>query len=268
MRVSPYGESGAVVTVFTERAGITPALAKHARSTSPRKSSLVLEPFHTLTIEVASGSGELSILRSSQIEVARDALLTNSRALETAGLACRWARTLLPARVPEATAFAALSLHLDRLVASLGNVDSGSLDLTGTVVATVENPLVDASADSSAVPYEEHRFNAVLAAYGLSLLETLGYDLSFAACARCARPRPKGRAGYVSASVGGVVCESCRGEVASSEVLFSGQFLDCLAVNHEAVLRAPKAMVAPTLAVVRDALDRIARTVGARSAGR
>ena len=173
LRISPYGESDSVVLLFTAREGVTPALARRARSASTKRLAMVLEPFHTLTVELQRSSGELSSLKSATLATARTPLLERPERLDAAGLATRWTRALAPAHVPEPEVFAALETALD------------------------------AFADG-------HHIEGVLATFGLLLLEALGYGLELSACARCARERPAGRAAYVSGAQGGVLCESCR----------------------------------------------------------
>jgi DNA repair protein RecO (recombination protein O) len=226
LRVSPYGDADAIVNVLTEKSGVVGAIAKRARASSTRK-NWVLEPFHTLSIELSATSGELSILRSSTIEKARTALLDDATRLDAAGLATRWTRTLSPTRVPEPEVFAAMESLLDALAAG-----------------------VDAT--------------AALSAYGLLLLDALGYGLELAACARCARARPSGRAAYVSGPSGGVLCESCRRGAAIDAPIVAGELLDRIASDPWTVLEAG-AEDRDTLArIVRGAIEMRARAVGAK----
>ena len=229
MRIAPYGDADAVVTLLTEREGVVPALARRARSASPKR-SMILEPFHTLTVEIAAGGGELSALRSSVLDVARVTLLADARRMEVAGLATRWTRTLSPPRAPEPEVFAALELLLDRLAA--GEPDTPAL-----------------------------------AVFGLTLLEALGYALELGSCARCNRSRPTGRSAYVASAQGGVVCEACRALVHVDDEPFAGAMLDAVAGDHDALMAAAPVDAARVLAVVRVAIDFRARSVGARRGG-
>lgn len=230
LRTAPYGESDLVVTLLCERDGVVPAIAKRAR-TATTKRRMIVEPFHTLLVEIAPGGGELSHLRASSIAVARPTLLDDASALETAGTATRWARLLCPPRGPEPEVFRALESALDALV------EGGASD-------------------------------AVLAAFGLHLLEALGYGLELAACARCAKPRPEGRAAFVTAKGGGVVCEACRFGVASDEPPLAGPLLDAVARDPSAALQASSEEAAELLRIVRAAVDLRARAVGSKSGAR
>lgn len=216
LRVSPYGESDAIVAFLTERAGVVSAIAKRARASSGRR-ALVLEPFHTLAIELAPSSGELASLRSATIQTARPALLESAERLDAAGTVTRWVRALSPTRVPEPVVFAALEHALDRLC-------------------------------------EEPRPERVATAFGLELLEALGYGIELRGCARCARPRPEGRPAYVSGAGGGVVCETCRRGVAFDAPLVPGATLDRVASDAWAALALPDADADAIARAVRDAI--------------
>lgn len=222
LRVSPYGDADAVVQLFTERDGAVAALAKRARASSGKR-TLIVEPFHTLAVELTKTAGELSMLRSSTIVIARTALLEDETRLEHAGIGTRWARALLPQRVPERDVFDALERLLDEL--SNGRTDA-------------------------------------LTAFGLLLLDALGYGLELAGCARCARARPAGRAAYVSGVGGGVLCESCRRGVTIDAPLIVGATLDALTADRwAAVTDADRPFIAR---VVREAIEQRAGAVGTK----
>lgn len=224
LRVSPYGDADAVVQLLTEKSGAVGALARRARGSSPKR-GVMIEPFHTLTVELAHNSGELSILRSAVIETARAALLDHPARLETAGLATRWVRALSPPRAPEPEVFAAMERLLDTLA---GAGDD----------------------------------QAALASFGLVVLDTLGYGLDLASCARCGRARPSGRAGYVSGAGGGVLCESCRRGVTLDASLLSGATLDGLAMDPWFTI--PPEETALVARVVRAAIESRAHAVGVK----
>jgi len=224
LRVSPYGESDAVVLLLTESAGVVSAIARRARSSA--KNRQVLEPFHTLKVEIASSAGEMFHLRASSIDRARIGLLESPARLDAAGRASRWVRTLSPRRVPEPEVFAALERVLDRLQEP---IDPG----------------------------------AALAAFGIELLETLGYGLELRGCARCAKPRPEGKSAYVSGAAGGVLCESCRRGVIA-HALLSGALLDRVALDPWSLLASTREEIDAMSAAVEDAVAARARSVGAR----
>lgn len=229
LRVSPYGESDVVVSLFTARDGVTPALARRARTSSPKKQAMVLEPFHTLSVELQRTNGELSILKTATLAVARTALLEAQARLDAAGLATRWTRALSPAHVAEPEVFAALEGALDALA-------------------------------------DGRHVEGVLATFGLALLELLGYGLELSACARCGRERPSGRAAYVSGGQGGVLCESCRRGATLQVPLIAGAVLDQAVTAPEALLDAADEELAPLSRAIVDAVESHARTLGARLA--
>lgn len=224
LRVSPYGDADAVVQLFTARNGALAALAKRARA-STAKRTLILEPFHTLAVELSKTSGELEILRTAVIATPRTPLLEDGARLELAGVATRWARALLPPRAPEPEVFEALERLLDAL--SLGRLHA-------------------------------------LSAFGLILLDALGYGLELSGCARCARARPAGRAAYVSGVGGGVLCESCRRGVTIDAPLVSGASLDALTADRSAEIGSDDRTLIDR--VLREAIEHRARAVGARLA--
>lgn len=244
LRVAPYGESDAVVTLLTERDGVVAAIAKRARAGSSKR-GWILEPFHTLAVEIAPGAGELAHLRASSIAVARASLLEDSAALETAGIATRWVRLLCPPRAAEPEVFLALGELLDALVDAL-------VDGARNANERATSPSTDGT----------------LAAFGLRLLDALGYGLELLACARCARPRPKGRAAFVTAQSGGVLCEACRLGSATDEPPLPGDLLDAVGSDPSNAASAAPEAAAELLRVVRLAVDLRARAVGAKAGAR
>ena len=184
LRVSPYGESDAVVRLLTTRSGVVSAMGKRARK------RMILEPFHTLTVSLARGSGELLSLRGAQIARPRVGLLSRAEAMEAAGACTRWTRSLAPEHASEPRVFASLERALDAL--DLGDEDP----------------------------------RAVQTSFGLALLEALGFGLELSGCARCGRPRPPTRGALLSGRQGGVVCASCRGGAEVGFVEIAGGVLD------------------------------------------
>jgi DNA repair protein RecO (recombination protein O) len=232
LRLAPYGEDDVITTLLAEQAGLVPVLSKHARSRNAGKgkSAVALEPFHTLAVELVAGSGELSRLASSAIETARPAMLERGEALERAGKASRWARELSPPHTPEPEVFDALERLLDALETGRPGVSA-------------------------------------LTAYGVTLLDALGWGLELARCARCGQERPGGRAAYVSAISSGVVCRACGGG-APGQLAIAGEVLDrAIAGTLDEPPPLDDELVAPLLRVVEDAIDVHARAVGARKGG-
>lgn len=172
-----YRDSDWVVTLFTERLGKVSALARGARRSTKRFGG-VLEPMHTLTLHLeARTSGDLMILREASLSVPRTRLVLRLEALETAGRALSWVRASTPQHHPELGVYHRISALLDTL-----NADP---------------------------PDRETRL--FLAEFGINLLSELGFGIDFASCVRCRRACAPGRAAYVDARRGGLVCRACGG---------------------------------------------------------
>lgn len=177
MRVVPYGEADAIVTYFTEEIGKVAALGRGARA-SKRRFGGAIEPMHTHRITLDERpSRELATLVESEIVRPRLRLASDLGCLEAAGQALRWVRAGSASRTQEPSIWGELVGLLDRLEES-ERLDSSAMHLAGT---------------------------------GLRLLAAFGYGLDFDACVRCGKSREAGRAGYVAASLGGVVCRACGG---------------------------------------------------------
>jgi DNA repair protein RecO (recombination protein O) len=177
-RKTPYQEADLIVNWLTDHAGQVGTMARGARRSTRRFTSL--EPLHTYAIRYTeSAAGGLSSLREARLVTLRTSLASNLDAMSVAGQAIRWVRTLLPHKQPEPRAFVVLELLLDALEARGDR---------GRAAGEVE-----------------------LAKMGLDLLKIAGYELRFDACVSCERPRPEGRPAYVSLLRGGVVCRTCGG---------------------------------------------------------
>jgi DNA repair protein RecO (recombination protein O) len=174
LRTVAYGESDAIVTVLTESDGKLTALARGARK-SKRRFAGSLEPVHTLALRIDDKGGEMCFLREARIARARDRVVHDLEAVDAAGHALRWARHLCPPRTPEDAAWSTLVELLDAL----------------DVEPRVMHPKV------------------LLAGAALRLLADVGWALELAHCVACGRERPEGRAAYVDATRGGIVCRSC-----------------------------------------------------------
>jgi DNA repair protein RecO (recombination protein O) len=215
-----YGESDVIVTFLTEELGKVGALVRGGRK-SRRRAGGALEPMQTARVTLEDRGGELSTLREARVERPRVALLGNLTALETAGTALRWARHACPPRMPEPEVFAELSLLLDDL---------------------------DAGAAAG-------REDALLARFGVRLLEHVGWGLELGQCIVCGKPRPPARAAIVSAARGGVLCVGCAGHAigapkGAAEGAVRGALVDAIA-SH--AIESP-AEVALALTWVRTAL--------------
>jgi DNA repair protein RecO (recombination protein O) len=177
VRVVPYGEADAVVTLFTEAVGKVPAMARGARK-SKRRFAAALEPMHTIQVTLEERPGaELLGLREAVVSRPRTHLLNDLDRLNAAGKALRWARGGSPNRTREPEVWGELESLLDRL---------------------------DDADDQ--LPPSTH-----LAASGLRLLRHFGYGLELDACVRCGRACDPGRPAYVDAGAGGLICTACGG---------------------------------------------------------
>lgn len=173
LRLAPFGESDAVTTFLTEATGKIAAIARGARKSSKRFGG-ALEPIHTLEIEYDDRGKELVTLKEASVIRPRLGLAQSLEALEAAGSALRWARSLCPVRTPEPDAFAAIMAMLDTL-------------------------------DAGGAPRSE------LAIVGLRLLLATGFGMELDQCVQCGRACPADRAACVDPARGGLVCMECGG---------------------------------------------------------
>lgn len=177
MRAVPYGEADLVATFFSERLGRLSTLARGARRLK-KGSSTLLEPMHTLELDVVDRPGQnLASLSSTAIAQPRLRLTAELDRLEAAGRALRWVRETVPPRTPEPEVWRELESLLDDL-------------------------------DRPVLPAEPR---ALLAASGLRLLRALGYALELEACVTCGRPCPPDQASCLDPVRGGLVCRACGG---------------------------------------------------------
>jgi DNA repair protein RecO (recombination protein O) len=173
----PYGESDAVVTLFTEVLGKVAAMARGARK-SKRRFSAALEPMHTVQVTLDERPAvELYGLREAVVVTPRTHILADLDRMNAAGKALRWARGGSPNRTREEDVWVELETLLDRL----------------------DDP-------RDPLPPETH-----LAASGLRLLRHFGYGLELDACVRCGRACDPGRSAYIDPIAGGLICTSCGG---------------------------------------------------------
>lgn len=172
-----YRESDWVVSLFTQRHGRVSALARGARRSRKRFGG-VLEPMHTLTLALEQRpTSDLMILREASIDVARIRLVGRLDTLEAAGRALGWVRASAPQHQPEPGVYTSIVELLDQL-------------------------------DQ---PIQERDPRLFLAEFGLHFLGTIGFGIDFSGCVRCGRPCADGRAAYVDAKKGGLVCRACGG---------------------------------------------------------
>lgn len=180
VRSVPYGESDLVATFFTQTDGKLTAIVRGARRSTKRFGG-ALEPLHELVLVIEDKGREVCLLKEARIGRPRQGLTSDLDAMEAAGRALRWIRHLCPSRTPEPSAWTSLAELLDELD---------------------RHP----HAGDRRLPLAQH-----LAVFGLGLLADMGYALDFERCVRCGKPCPEGRAAFIDAAGGGLVCMACGG---------------------------------------------------------
>jgi len=172
-----YGEADLIVHLFTDLHGKISAMARGARRSKKRFNG-ALEPMHTLTVEMnEKPRGEFFTLKDATIFSPRTALTSDLDALTSAGHALSWVRRAAPQNTPEPQLWQAIHRTLDGL---------GQLS-------------------------PHHSPDQVLGAFGLRLLEVLGWGMNLLSCVSCGKACPEDRAAWVHPERGGLMCRSCGG---------------------------------------------------------
>lgn len=176
LRRTAYGEADDIVHLFTESLGTVAAIARGARRSKRRFSSL--EPMHVLrvTLEVAP-EREMGTLTETMLTRPRIGLTSRLATMEAAGQGLRWLRRAASHRTAEPSLWEEINRLLDRL---------------DTLPA-------------EAAP------EPVLAGSGLRLLTALGWELDLSRCVRCGKVCPDNARTMVDVAAGGVVCRDCGG---------------------------------------------------------
>jgi DNA repair protein RecO (recombination protein O) len=216
LRVVPYGEADAIVTLFTDELGKISAVGRSARK-SARRFAAALEPLHGIRATVIEKShSELYSLREAAVTVPRTHILRSLERMEAAGKALRWVRAGSPQRTPELNVLGELDHLLDRLN----------------------------DADDALSPA------AHLAGAGLRLLKHFGYGLELGHCVRCFRPCDPVRPAFVDAGAGGLICQACGGGHSPTHHLLSAATrtrLAAAAAGSDAALQDADAELAQKL---------------------
>jgi DNA repair protein RecO (recombination protein O) len=174
VRTIAYGEADVIATFITESSGKLSAHVRGARR-SKRRLGGGLEPFHTMRVSIDDRGGDLVTLKEARVVRVRAGITASLALLDVAGTALRWLRHLVPARHPEAAAWATTLALLD------------ALDL-GPAEPRVE-----------------------LAGAALRLLADVGYALDLGRCVVCGKACPDDKPAAIDAARGGLVCAACGG---------------------------------------------------------
>jgi DNA repair protein RecO (recombination protein O) len=185
LRRVPYGDTDLVVELLGETVGRLSALARGARKSQKRFGG-TLEPFHTLRTSFEQHRGrDLASLREASIVTCRRTLISRLDAMQAAGRVLGWIRRACAPYTPEPRVWQLSEQMLNRLDAAAGTEDP----------------------------------RAALAEAGLMLLDALGWGLEFDRCVVCNRSCAPGRAAWMDAGRGGLVCQRCGG----GQVLLDGR---------------------------------------------
>jgi DNA repair protein RecO (recombination protein O) len=171
-----YGEADLIVTLFTEERGLVSAIARSARRSTKRFSSL--EPMFLLDVTVDERPlVELGTLVETAIVRPRLHLAADLGRLDAAGRALRWLRRAAPPHTPEPELWREINELLDALDAS-------------------------EQAISAAVR---------LATTGLRLLVATGWGLELTRCVVCGKACDPSASACLDPARGGLVCRACGG---------------------------------------------------------
>lgn len=173
LRKVVHRESDAMLVLFTRDFGKLTLSARGAQR-SQRRFGGALEPMHTLELELTGSRGDQ--LASAQVEIPRLHLVGDLSRLEAAGRALGWLREGAMERDPQISVWHLAVELLDRL------------NLEQAIVPELE-----------------------LATTGLALLSAWGWGLELEHCVRCSRACAPGKAAWVDAVQGGLVCSACGG---------------------------------------------------------
>lgn len=175
VRRVPVGDADVIVTLFTEARGIISAVARSARKSSKRIPAL--EPMHLLRVSLDERDhSDLALIVETTIAHPRLHLVESLGAMEAAGRALRWLRTVVPPSIREPALYATI------------------------------NELLDALND----PLRGHP-DAQLATGGLRLLTDIGFALVLDRCVRCGKACPMDAPSCLDPLFGGLVCRNCGG---------------------------------------------------------
>lgn len=111
LRKRDHGEADLVTTLLTCDRGVVFAIAFSARKS--RKRFAVLEPFHTMRVELDVGARDLATLRAATVTEPRTVFLHDLDRMRAAARAFVWIRRTCPADDPVPDVWAATCAFLD-----------------------------------------------------------------------------------------------------------------------------------------------------------
>ena len=111
LRKVDHGNADLIVTFFTETHGVVTAIGFGARRS--KKRFAVLEPFHTLRVELDDMGRDLATLHAADVTEARTAYLADLDRMMRASTALGWVRRVCAPREPEPAIWQALVTFLD-----------------------------------------------------------------------------------------------------------------------------------------------------------
>jgi len=111
LRKKDHGNADLIVTFFTETHGIVSAIGFGA--VRSKKRFAVLEPFHTLRVELDDMGRDLATLHAATVTEARTAYLVDLDMMVRASTALGWVRRVCPPRDPDPAIWQALVAFLD-----------------------------------------------------------------------------------------------------------------------------------------------------------
>ena len=172
LRSIAYGEADRIVTLLTESRGKVSLIARGARK-SARRFAGALEPYALIEAEIAMGSGDLGRLAQARVMRAFPGVLADLERMSVAAAGLELVREAIPEREPEAR-----------------------------LLPTIERFFELAS---------ERATDELRVAFALRVLALVGLGPNLAACGRCSRGAPPGKAGLFDPALGALVCRACGG---------------------------------------------------------
>lgn len=123
VRKADYRDADLIIGLFTESHGTLSAIAYSARRS--RRRFPILDPLHTMRVELDDDGGDLITLREASVTVPRMGYLRDMVRLTAAVMGLGWVRRVSPPRQPDAAMWGAANAFLDAaLTCEAGEVQS------------------------------------------------------------------------------------------------------------------------------------------------